>query len=68
MLFTLTYIHHSVVISSEHIWSTIDTKETISKMELLSHFVLMYLGYGMFSQLKVHSFQAKVDNSITLEF
>ena len=55
-----TYNRHTLVMCNHRYWSTVESREVLSEMELFDacHVHLIYLGNGVFGELKPRPFQS----------
>ena len=66
MLYCLsrTYNHHTLVVCKNRYWSTLEIEEAITEEELFNqcHVKLVYLGDGIFGELKRKPYSQNLDN------
>ena len=71
MLYCLCHIYncHTIVVCKNRYWSTLEIEEAITEEELFnhSHVKLVYLGDGIFGELKRKLYSQNLNNSIMTE-
>ena len=71
MLFALsrTYNRHTMVLCKQHIWTTIYADPPLDAKTLLAacHIHLVYLGNGLYGELKKRPFPSNIDNPLLKE-
>ena len=71
MLYALsrTYNRHCLVLCKSRNWSTVESPTPVSEAVLMfsCHILLVYMGNGIYGQLKPRPFKMRVENPFTLE-